>query len=567
MNNNIVSYITTSNYTTVISPSGLKQINVNKAINILIKKIFKNMLPNDTVGNIQSYVGHINCVKSFAMNLFDNKMIKDHSYFPNEDCKVDYMTSMLQAQMMINFGILSRNNYNGNTQFVCYKQSSVDKRLLILEYYQNKPVIHDSVRFNRNTCTPCTVLHGHSDLQMFKYMFAIEKLSQIFDCTIETNGKDYKPKKNNICRTHYELIVLVAKHYCLKLLGRTMYWKIDPIRIKKRDKLIEQIDQELEIANPSSFLVVPNFSGVHKIEQFQPKRASNPVQEIVLIENPQSKKARLNVEIVSMESRPKNENAHMEKQDLDVEKIYEIQRVREKPLAEQLKFKSPLISLAKEVVHRVPNRKGRIKVTKTIEEEVVMDWKLKGYYTPQNVHKTYVIAHDLIFKEKPKIDTRVERNIDENIKNLKNLMKHRSTTRYMLSTKTFDPKGKFRIFRKIRAKNIRNSLRNSLYPRKTMDVTNPKKPVTILKNIGGIAHGFSSQWDSVTNKATARMFYENIVINYDLPNKSRGISAEQILYLFFSASIPDLSVKNLFTSHKLTKSMKDVICNFFRLFC
>jgi len=567
MNNNVVSYITTGDYTTVISPSGIKQKNINKAINILIKKLFKNMFPNDIVENIQSYVGHINCVKSFAMNLFDNKMIKDHSYFPNEDCKVDYMTSMLQAQMTINFGILSRNNYNGDTQFICYKQNDADKRLLILEYYQNEPIIHDSVKFNRNTCTPCTVLHGYSDLQMFKYMFAIEKLSQIFNCTIETNGKDYKPKKNNICRTHYELIVLVAKHYSLKLLGRTMYWKIDPIRIKKRDKLIEQIDQELEISNPSSFLVVPDFSGIHKMEQFQPKRASNPVQEIVLIENPQTKKARLNVELVSMENKPKDENAYMQKQDLDVEKILEIQRIREKPLAEQLKFKSPLISLAKEVVHRVPNRKGRIKVTKTIEEEVVMDWKLKRYYTPQEVHKTYVITHDLIFKEKPKVDTKVERDIDKNIVNLKNLMKHRGTTRYMLSTKTFNPKGKFRTFRKIRAKNIRNSLRNSLYPRKMSNMINPKDPVTVLKNICGIAHGFSSHWDSAINKATARMFYENIINNYDLPNKSRGVSAEQILYLFFSASIPDLSVKNLFTSHKLTKSIKDVICNFFRLFC
>jgi len=200
------------------------------------QKILAEILPKFAVDAISEF-HHQYCHVELFLRLIRYGYMKPNTPRKDRPLSIEELTEGMKKNMMINFQIINGNEMRkyvvtgqpGELGIVIHNE---DIFLLESEWILD-PMGQQS-----------EIVHGKRDFplvsQAMEYMKVLEILLYHFKHTGEMKDL-HIPKRANLRRTDYEVLMITLKHYSQKLMKKNIYWKIDPIRQNRVKKLIEEV--------------------------------------------------------------------------------------------------------------------------------------------------------------------------------------------------------------------------------------------------------------------------------------------------------------------------------------
>jgi len=197
------------------------------------RNILSIILPDFAVKKILSF-HHQWCHVEVSLRLINSGLLKSSMQRPDREMTVKDFTESLKNNMLINFSIA-----NGN-ELRTYEIGKKDGDVCIVIENENVRLL-DNEWIADPMGKVSTKVHGIPKLEdALRYVRILELLLHHFKHTGEMKGP-FIPKKANLSRTDYEVLMITLKHYAKTIMGENIYWKIDPIRRRRVERLKQEV--------------------------------------------------------------------------------------------------------------------------------------------------------------------------------------------------------------------------------------------------------------------------------------------------------------------------------------
>jgi len=228
--------------------------------------------------NVLSFSLNDQILFALAAKGLPSPILQNIMSFHHEMC-FNKILLQLRSKLLVNKGTINCNTPITFERFVKYLEQNTRCHTIIANGYEIRTIVpigrirmdvvvsliveNENIRFNQESFlvdrykVRSSWVHGHGKFQHeCEYLRDMETLMHYFEHN-GTLSRPLRPAKANLNRTRYEtLMICCKKRYEHWGLGK-FYWKIDPIRLPKVNRIIEELEMDRQYTQCRSRLVIP----------------------------------------------------------------------------------------------------------------------------------------------------------------------------------------------------------------------------------------------------------------------------------------------------------------------